>query len=145
MTSSEPASRRGSSAAEILCAALPDGVVVTDPARLDKYRRDRTDAAAGLPLAVVRAERTEHVQIALRWASQNRVPVVPRGAGTGLSGGSTAVDGCVVVSLERMRDIRTDPRTRTVVVQPGALNAEVKAAAAAHGLWYPPDPSSLEI
>jgi glycolate oxidase len=129
-----------------LVAELPDGVAITDPARLDKYRRDRADdPAAGLPLAVVRAERTEHVQAALRWASRHVVPVVPRGAGTGLSGGSSAVDGCLVISLERMRGIRVDPATRTAVAQPGLLNAEVKAAAAAHGLWYPPDPSSFEI
>jgi glycolate oxidase len=129
-----------------LTAVLPDGVVVTDGARLDKYRRDRADdPGAGMPVAVVRAERTEHVQAALRWASRHRVPVVPRGAGTGLSGGSSAVDGCLVISLERMRDITVDPATRTAVVQPGLLNAEVKAAAAAHGLWYPPDPSSFEI
>jgi glycolate oxidase len=121
-------------------------VVVTEAARLDKYRRDHAhDPRAGIPLAVVRAECTEHVQSALRWATRHGVPVVPRGAGTGLSGGSSAVDGCLVVSLERMREITVDSATRTVVTQPGTLNSEVKAAAAAHGLWYPPDPSSFEI
>jgi glycolate oxidase len=129
-----------------LADSLPDGVVVTDSARLDKYRRDRADdPGAGIPMVVVRAESTEHVQAALRWASQNGVPVVARGAGTGLSGGSSAVDGCLIVSLERMRQITIDVPTRTAVVQPGLLNGEVKAAAAAHGLWYPPDPSSFEI
>ncbi len=129
-----------------LVDALPAGVVVTDPDLLDKYRRDRAaDPAAGMPLAAVRAESTEHVQIALRWAARHRVPVVPRGAGTGLSGGSTAVDGGIVLSTERMRAIEVNPCTRMAVVQPGLLNAEVKAAAAAYGLWYPPDPSSFEI
>jgi glycolate oxidase len=70
---------------------------------------------------------------------------VPRGAGSGLSGGSSAVDGGIVVSLERMRAVEIDTECRVAVVEPGALNAEVKAAAAAHGLWYPPDPSSYEI
>jgi glycolate oxidase len=70
---------------------------------------------------------------------------VPRGAGSGLSGGSSAVDGGIVLSLERMRAIEIDVATRVAVVEPGAFNAEVKAAAAAHGLWYPPDPSSYEI
>src|SRR5690606_31173345 len=85
------------------------------------------------------------VRETLRWADEHRVAVVPRGAGSGLSGGATALDGGIVLSTERMRDIRIDPVTRTAVVQPGLFNAEVKRAAAEHGLWYPPDPSSFEI
>jgi glycolate oxidase len=81
----------------------------------------------------------------MRWASAHRVPVVPRGAGTGLSGGATALDGGIVLSTERMRDITVDPVTRTAVTQPGLFNAEVKKAVAEYGLWYPPDPSSFEI
>ena len=65
--------------------------------------------------------------------------------GSGLSGGSSAVDGGIVLSLERMRAIEIDTDCRVAVVEPGAFNAEVKAAAAEHGLWYPPDPSSYEI
>ena len=71
--------------------------------------------------------------------------MVPRGAGSGLSGGSSAVDGGIVLSLERMRAIEIDTDCRVAIVEPGAFNAEVKAAAAEHGLWYPPDPSSYEI
>jgi len=85
------------------------------------------------------------VQAAVRWAARHRVPVVPRGAGSGLSGGSSAVDGGIVLSLERMRAIEIDTDCQVAVVEPGAFNAEVKAAAAEHGLWYPPDPSSYEI
>ncbi len=129
-----------------LTGALPDKVVVTDPEAIEKYRFDWTrDSTAGTPLAVVRAESAEHVQTAVRWAAEHRVPVVPRGAGTGLSGGSTAVDGGIVLSLERMRAIRIDTDCQVAVVEPGAFNAEVKAAAAEQGLWYPPDPSSYEI
>ncbi|MFZ2504336.1 MAG: FAD-linked oxidase C-terminal domain-containing protein, partial [Nocardioides sp.] len=80
-----------------------------------------------------------------RWAARHGIPIVPRGAGTGLSGGSSAVDGGIVVCLERMRAIEIDTSTRVAIVEPGALNAEVKAAAAVHGLWYPPDPASFEI
>ncbi len=111
------------------------------------YRFDYTaDAGAGMPLAVVRASSAADVQATVRWAGEHGVPVVPRGAGSGLSGGSTAVDGCIVLSLERMRADRDRPGDAQVaVVEPGALNAEVKAAAAEHGLWYPPDPSSFEI
>jgi glycolate oxidase len=125
---------------------LPAGAVLTDPARMAGYRWDRAnDPGAGTPLAVVRATCTDDVRATLRFASKHRVPVVARGAGTGLSGGSSAVDGCLVVSTERMRRIEVDPATRTCVVEPGVLNAEVKAAVAEHGLWYPPDPSSYEI
>ena len=129
-----------------LVDALPAGVVLTDADGLDKYRWDRAlDPAAERPRAAVRAECTEHVQIAMRWAATHRVPVVPRGAGTGLSGGATALAHGIVVCTERMRAISIDPLTRIAVVQPGLLNAEVKQAAAQHGLWYPPDPSSYEI
>ena len=129
-----------------LVGGLPDGVVVADRERMEKYRRDRAnDPAAGWPVAVVRAECTGHVQDAVRWAARHGVPIVSRGAGTGLSGGSTAVDGGIVVSTERMRTISVDPRSRVAVVQPGLLNAEVKRAVAGYGLWYPPDPSSFEI
>ncbi|OMC55868.1 FAD-linked oxidase [Mycobacterium sp. IS-836] len=129
-----------------LIAGLPDGTVVTDPAITEGYRQDRAfDPSAGKPLAVVRPRTTEEVQTVLRWATTNRVPVVPRGAGSGLSGGATALDNGIVLSTEKMRDITVDPVTRTAVCQPGLFNAEVKKAAAEHGLWYPPDPSSFEI
>jgi glycolate oxidase len=114
--------------------------------RSKKYRFDWTrDATAGTPLAVVRAETADQVQTTVRWAAEHRISVVPRGAGTGLSGGSTAVDGGIVLSLERMRAIEIDTECQVAVVEPGAFNAEVKAAAAEHQLWYPPDPSSFEI
>ncbi|WP_144122570.1 FAD-binding oxidoreductase [Catellatospora sichuanensis] len=129
-----------------LVAALPAGCVIVDPDRMDTYRWDRAnDPHAGVPLAVVRAASTEDVQAAVRFAAAHRIAVVPRGAGSGLSGGSSAVDGCLVVSTELMRKITVDPTSRTAVVEPGLFNAEVKAAAAEHGLWYPPDPSSYEF
>ncbi len=129
-----------------LAAELDDGVLITDPDILASYRHDRAlDPAAGTPLAVVRPTKTEEVQAVLRWAGTHKVPVVPRGAGSGLSGGATAVDGGIVLSTEKMREITVDPITRTAVVQPGLLNAEVKKAVAEYGLWYPPDPSSFEI
>lgn len=133
-------------ALEELSAELPDGVVVTDPDIVASYRYDRAaDPGAGTATAVIRPTRTEEVQTVLRWASAHRIAVVPRGMGTGLSGGATALDGAVVLSTEKMRDITVDPVTRTAVVQPGLLNAEVKKAVAEYGLWYPPDPSSYEI
>ncbi|WKK14473.1 FAD-linked oxidase C-terminal domain-containing protein [Rhodococcus ruber] len=129
-----------------LADQLPDGALITDPDLLAGYRQDwARDPDAAVPRAVVRATRTADVQTTLRWASTHRVPVVPRGAGTSLSGGAGGVPGGIVLSTERMRAVDVDPVTRTAVVQPGLLNAEVKRAAAEHGLWYPPDPSSFEM
>ncbi len=129
-----------------LVGMLPEGVVVTAPDALEKYRFDWThDAAAGTPIAAVRAEGADHVQATMRWATAHGIPVVPRGAGSGLSGGALAVDGGIVLSLERMRAVEIDTAGKVAVVEPGALNVEVKRAAAAEGLWYPPDPSSFEI
>jgi glycolate oxidase len=133
-------------AVDALAAALPDGRVLTERDAMSPYRQDWAKSTeAGWPLAVVRARSTADVQEVLRWATAHAVPVVPRGAGSGLSGGSTAIDGCVVLSMERMREITIDPVARVAVAQPGLLNIEVKRAAAVHGLWYPPDPSSFEI
>lgn len=126
--------------------SLPADILVRDPASMEAYRRDRAnDPHAGVPLVVVRPTTTEQVQRVVLIAAAHGTPIVPRGAGTGLSGGSTAVDRAIVLSVDRMNTITVDPVTRTVVSGPGALNAEVKAAAAEHGLWYPPDPSSFEI
>jgi glycolate oxidase len=133
-------------ALDVLIAALPDDVVITDPALMDNYRYDwARDQQAGVPLAVVRPRKTDEVQIALRWASTHQVPVVPRGAGSGLSGGASAVGDGLVLSMDRMRAVAIDTATRVAIVEPGALNSEVKAAARVHGLWYPPDPSSFEM
>ena len=139
-------STSGPTALKQLISSLPSGVVVDEPATLENYRFDWSrDQGAGTPLAVVRPTDVDQVQTVLRWASAHQIPVVPRGAGSGLSGGSSAVDAGVVLSMERMRTIEIDTATRVAVVEPGAFNAEVKAAAAAHGLWYPPDPSSYDI
>ncbi|MCK0113130.1 FAD-binding protein [Ornithinimicrobium sp. F0845] len=129
-----------------LARRLPEGMVVTDPDVLGGYRQDRAlDPTAGTPLALVRPTTTAEVQEVVRWCAAHGVKLTTRGAGTGLSGGSTAVDGVLMLSTERMRGLTIDPATRTATAQPGLLNAEVKAAAAEHGLWYPPDPSSFEI
>jgi glycolate oxidase len=131
---------------ERLSEQLAADAVVLDVDRMAGYRWDRAhDPDAGTPFAVVRAGSTADVSLVVRLAAKYGTPVIVRGAGSGLSGGSTAIDGCLVISTERMRSINIDPVTRTAVVEPGALNVEVKRAAAEHGLWYPPDPSSFEI
>jgi glycolate oxidase len=99
-----------------------------------------------MPLALVRPKTTEQVQALARWATERRVPIVPRGAGTGVAGGANALDGCVVLSFERMNAIlEIDAAGMCALVQPGVLNVELKRAAAEQGLWYSPDPSSYEI
>ncbi|GAA1924621.1 FAD-linked oxidase C-terminal domain-containing protein [Nocardioides lentus] len=129
-----------------LRASLPADVVETRPDSMEAFRRDWSrDAGAGMPLAVVRPRDAGEVQATVRWAAEHRVPVVPRGAGSGLSGGASAVGGGLVLSLDRMRAIDVDVATQVAYVEPGALNAEVKAAAAEQGLWYAPDPASYAI
>ena len=131
---------------DALLSTLPPGTVVTDPDVVEGYRYDRAmTVVPGKPLAVVRPASTQEVQQVVAIAAQHRVPVVTRGAGTGLSGGSSAVDAGITVSTERMRAVTIDRAAMVAVVQPGLLNAELKAAARAEGLWYPPDPSSFEI
>jgi glycolate oxidase len=132
---------------DALRAALPPGRVVTDPDIMDAYRRDQTVAVRpGEPRCVVMARGTGEVAATLAWAQQHRVPVVPRGGGTSLAGGASAVDGCVVLSLAQMTAIREiDPANELVVAEAGVLTADIDRAAARHGLMYPPDPSSFEI
>jgi glycolate oxidase len=130
-----------------LAAVLPPEALVTDSDVLEAHRRDQAGwALAGTPRVLVRPASTAEVQAVLRVAAAHRVPVVARGAGSGLSGGANAVDGCIVLSLMRMnRVLELDRAGMYAVVQPGVLNARVKATAAEHGLWYAPDPASWEF
>lgn len=124
---------------------LSPGALVTDESVIDGYRGDGARTVEpGRPCALVRAASVDDVQVTVRVAAAHRVPVVPRGAGTGLSGGATAIDGAITLSTERLRALEVDPPCMTATVGSGVINAEVKAAARAHGLWYPPDPSSYE-
>ncbi|WP_427174583.1 FAD-binding oxidoreductase [Arthrobacter sp. 92] len=99
-----------------------------------------------LPDGVVYAESIQDVVEAMKLASAHRVPIVPRGAGTGLAAGASAHAGEVVLDVSRMnRILSIDPVEQLAVVQPGVLNAEVNAAVAEHGLFYAPDPASTAI
>src|SRR5262245_9256579 len=132
---------------ERLRQALPPEALVTDADRMESYRYDRAMfCPAGEPLAVVLARETAHVQAAVRIAADTGTPIVPQGARSGLSGAANAIDGCIVVSLEKMdRVLQIDPVNRYVVTQPGIYNAVLSRAVAEHGLFYPPDPSSWEF
>lgn len=137
----------GQGVTDALRDGLPAGVVVDDPDRMETYRYDRAlFCPAGMPAAVVLARERSHVEHTLRTASQLRVPVVPQGARSGLSGAANAIDGCIVLSLERMdRIVEIDAANRIAVVEPGVYNATFSRAVAEHGLFYPPDPSSWEF
>jgi len=127
-----------------LAAVTPANALVTDVDVLETYRHDQAAwVTAGKPVAAVFPTTTREVQAIVRAVAGHRVPIVARGAGSGLSGGAAAVDGCVIVSLERMnRVLQVQPDDQTICVEPGVLNAEVTAAVRGHGLWYPPDPAS---
>lgn len=123
---------------------IPAERIVTDPAVTASYRHDEAEwAPFGQPLAVVRPRGTEEVRALVRFCRDHRVPLVPRGAGTGLSGGANALEGSIVLSMEAMNGIQEiDPAERLAVVQPGVVNDDLRKACAEHGLWYPPDPAS---
>ncbi|MBM0123936.1 FAD-binding oxidoreductase [Pimelobacter simplex] len=120
--------------------------VITDGDLLASYRQDMASVVpGGLPCAVVLPRTTQDVSAALRLASSYGVAVVPRGAGTSLAGGASAVEGCLVLSTEAMSSIRSlDPLDRVAVVEAGVVNADLDRAAAEHGLMFAPDPSSWE-
>ncbi|MFC6706072.1 FAD-binding oxidoreductase [Flexivirga alba] len=118
--------------------------VLTDPDVVGSYVHDEAEwAPYSAPLAVVRATSTNDVQRTVRWALEHNVPLVPRGAGTGLSGGANSIAGCVVVCLEKMDAVlEVNPLERIAVVQPGVVNDDLRKTVAEQGLWYPPDPAS---
>lgn len=130
---------------EELVVALGAGQVSTEEAALARYAVDQAPVLdLQLPQAVVFAGSIADVQAALRLCAAHGVAVVPRGAGTGVSGGAHASRNCVVMSLERMnRILDLNPDDETAVVEPGVINAVLNEAAAKHGLMYAPDPASF--
>ncbi len=127
-------------------ATVPGVRMLTEVGDRESYRLDETAyLAAGLPGAVALPETTEEVAGLLRLASRHGVAVVPRGAGTGLSGGAAGIEGALTIALMRMdRILEIDAANLCIVTQPGVINATLKAAVAAEGLFYPPDPASYE-
>ncbi|SFR90423.1 glycolate oxidase [Agromyces sp. CF514] len=121
--------------------------VLTDAAALAEYAHDDAEwAPFETPLAVVLAEHDDDVVAVVRLAAASGARVVPRGAGTGLSGGANAVAGGIVLSLERMtRIVAIDAAERFAVAEAGVVNDTLRLAVAEQGLWYPPDPASYRI
>src|SRR5262245_22592168 len=107
------------------------------------YECDGLTSHTADPSAVVFPESRAEVQKIVRACRRHGMPFVPRGAGTGLSGGALANDGAVVIECSRLNRIRSiDPYDRIAVVEPGVVNADLSLAARPHGLFYAPDPSS---
>ncbi|MFS8098309.1 FAD-binding protein [Lentzea alba] len=131
---------------EALRSALGDSGVLTDADVTASYQRDMMPLAPyGSPLAVVFPLNTEQVQAVVRACARHHVPVVPRGAGSGLSGAANAVDGCVVLVTTKMNAIvEIDADNRLAVVEPGVINLDLRGAVEKEGLFYPPDPSSYD-
>ncbi len=141
-----PDPRRGAAFLAALGSRLPGLSVATDPAVLDANRRDETaNLEPPMPLAVVAPSTAGEVAEIVGLAAAYRVPIVPRGAGTGLSGGAAAVAGGVTLTFRKMAAVTSiDPANLVATVQPGMINATFKQAVAAQGLFYPPDPASYE-
>jgi glycolate oxidase len=126
--------------------ALGPGSVLLDPDVTAAYARDQAMLApAGTPAAVVLPRSTADVVAVMQVASRHGVPVVPRGAGSGLAGASNAVDGAITMVMTRMDAVlEVAPADRLAVVQPGVVNKALRDAVAGSGLFYPPDPSSYD-
>ncbi|MFA5162257.1 MAG: FAD-linked oxidase C-terminal domain-containing protein [Elusimicrobiales bacterium] len=122
----------------------PKNVLASDEER-EPYSHDETACLSAVPAVVVRPENTAQVSAVMKLAFENRIPVTPRGAGTGLSGGAVPVMGGILLSLERLNKILSvDPENLMVVAQADAITGDIQKAVEEKGLFYPPDPASLD-
>lgn len=128
-----------------LTSAVGDWSVADD--ELAAVSSDRSGSpSAGTPALLVRATRVEEVQAVVKFANEQRIAVVPRGGGSGLAGGAVAGTGTIVLDLSRLDrivEIRADDQI--AIVEPGVVTGVLDAAAAEHGLFYAPDPGSVDI
>lgn len=117
--------------------------VVTDAAVLRDYSHDETEELSFLPEVVVKPRTAAEISAIMRLCNEQRIPVTPRGAGTGLSGGALPQLGGVLISTERMNSILAiDERNGQVTTEPGVITETLQNAVKGKGLFYPPDPSS---
>src|SRR3954454_22071574 len=116
----------GAAYVDALRTALPGLRLLTDPAETEAYRWDETEyMSPGVPLGVVFPESTEEVATIVRLAAEHHTAIVPRGAGTGLSGGAIAIEGALTLVMTRMnRILEIDTANQLAVVQPGIINAD---------------------
>jgi glycolate oxidase len=118
-------------------------IASVDSADLDKYGRDETEDLLFPPHIVLKPTKTEEVSAILRYCNENKIPVTPSGARTGLSGGALPIKGGVALSLEKMNKILSiDENNSQVITEPGVITQVLKEAVKEKGLFYPPDPAS---
>ena len=126
-------------------AIAGEGRVLTDADVIEPYTHDEVVGVRGQPEVVVRATSAAQVSAIFELAQRERIPVTPRGAGYGLSGGAVPLCGGIVVSLEKMnRILEIDKDNLMVTVEPGVITGDIHRAVEAEGLFYPPDPASLD-
>ncbi|MBX7120917.1 MAG: FAD-binding protein [Opitutaceae bacterium] len=129
-----------------LRAAVPGVTLLTSREDLLPYGFDGTATLKGKPACVIFPRNAQEVSKIILFARDRRIPVVTRGSGTGLSGGSVPVDGCIVLCLVDMnRILELDTKNLTLMTEPGVLTQRIFDAADAVGLFYPPDPGSMKI
>jgi glycolate oxidase len=129
-----------------LRAMLGDDGVISEMAELRTYESDGLASYRATPGVVVLPTSTEQVRDVVRLCARERIPFVPRGSGTGLSGGALPTPGCVLIALSRMRQILSvDLPNQRVIVQPGVINLHVTQRVAPDGYYYAPDPSSQQV
>jgi len=122
-----------------------DGVLASEAARFT-YDADGLTLEHATPDVVVLPRSSDEVSALVRWCNTRRLPITPRGAGTGLAGGAIPEHGGLVLSVNRMdRLIRVDPERQFAWVQPGLVNLWLSQQVAAHGLYFAPDPSSQQV
>jgi len=124
----------------------PESSLISDPDIATSYSRDQAPfAASAAPFAVLLARSANEISIALKYANENKIPVVTRGAGSGLSGGANASADSLVISLEKMNQIlEIDAANQIARVQAGVINLDLDTAASKLGLAYLPDPASRD-
>jgi glycolate oxidase len=117
--------------------------VFVDAEILSAYAHDETEELIFLPEVVVKPRTAQEISFILKLANEQMIPVTPRGAGTGLSGGALPVHAGIIVSMERFNKIlEIDERNLQATVEPGVINEIFKNAVTEKGLFYPPDPAS---
>jgi glycolate oxidase len=122
-----------------------EGDVLVDAEAMEPYAHDEVVGLRAAPEVVVRVSSADQIAAVFRLAQRERVPVTPRGAGYGLSGGSVPVLGGIVLSTEKMnRILEIDHENLMVTVEPGVITGDIHRAVEAEGLFYPPDPASLD-
>lgn len=132
-------------ALEFLTGLFGKDRVLLDPDLLEMYAHDEVPGLKARPEVVVRATTVQQISKVMKFANEKRIPVTPRGAGYGLSGGAVPVCGGIVLSLEKMdRILEIDKKNLMITVEPGVITSKIHEAVEREGLFYPPDPASLD-